>query len=641
MHPFFNGSLFEIWAVPTTSLSFGIINCTLFAAWFIMALLTDEYLQLKKYLPKWRKIFFTITILNLLLEIIDVFVQLIIGDQFTISSYYQVTFFSHTWGTIILQLLLLTTGVLALIKNQPNAKFFLFAFFAILAGAIVAVIHEFNPFSFHFHADIPTAVSFLLLSFGLARQFKALQDERIAAEKQNALARQLRDIEIKEKERLQELDQFKTQLYTNITHEFRTPLTVISGISDQIKNQPEEKKLIQRNSQQLLDLVNQMLDLNKIDSGHLTPHWIQTDIIFQIKYLSESYRSPAESQNKRFNLQILEDSLWMDTDPQMLERILSNLVHNAIKFSPEGGQISLRVARSTTGFCQITVQDTGKGIPTDQLHKIFDRFYQVDHTTTRQGEGTGIGLALVKELTELLEGKVSVNSILNQATIFTIELPIRQIAEIKTWVPESMGKKRVPIEKVNKQPSATKKEKKELPKILIIEDHPDVRIYLTRLLVNNYQLLEADNGKSGLSQAFDQIPDLIISDIMMPQMDGLQLCQQIKNDGRTSHIPVILLTAKSTQDDRIQGLEEGADAYLTKPFDKKELYIRIEKLLENREKLQLHYQRFQMLPNGKSRKIHFWKKSEIILKIISRTKTIKSKILPSTYTSAEHSFTEN
>ncbi len=504
--------------------------------------------------------------------------------------------------------LMVVTGLVTWIRGNPNAKYYFLGMgtWQLLNVIMILKILSHNQIFEWFPWTKGETIGLLLFSFGLANQFKTLQEERARAEKQKALSDQLRDIEVKEKEKLKELDQFKTQLYTNITHEFRTPITVISGIADQMQNQPEEKELIQRNSQQLLDLVNQILELNKIESGHLKPQWVQTDIVPQIRYLTESYEHLARSQGKKFNLQILEDNLWMDTDPQMLDRILNNLVYNAIKFTPAGGEISLRMAKDQLlQSCLISISDTGKGIPADQIDKIFDRFYQIDSTNTRQGEGTGIGLALVKELTELLDGKVSVSSEINQGTKFMLKLPVRQNAEIKNWTPAAALDQTPEIGPAN---HATIVSKKDLPRILIIEDHPDVRIYLQRLLQNEYQLVEADNGKTGLSLAFEEIPDLIISDIMMPQMDGLTLCQQIKKDTRTSHIPVILLTAKSTQDDRLQGLEEGADAYLTKPFDKRELFIRIEKLLENREKLRSHYHQFQMLPQEKVQENSFLEK---------------------------------
>ncbi|MCB0666650.1 MAG: response regulator [Saprospiraceae bacterium] len=506
---------------------------------------------------------------------------------------------------LIGNILLLGAGILSLQKRETNALYFVAGFGTVFIGYIGTIFFSLNYIYIANH-NLPTAVGYILLSFGLARQIKTLQDGRSNAEKQKALSEQLREVEMNEKEKLKQLDYFKTKLYTNITHEFRTPLTVISGIADQIRNQPEEKALIQRNSQQLLDLVNQMLELNKIDSGQMKPLWVHSDIIPLIRYLAESYIHLAKSKNIGFNLQLLEESIWMDNDPYMIERILNNLISNAIKFTPVNGVINLRVAKdSSQENCLISIQDSGKGIAPDQIDHIFDRFYQVDNSTTRHGEGTGIGLALVQELVEIMKGQISVQSTINQGSLFTISMRILQQAEIVNWTPET-GKSQ--IENFIESSSSLDRADNEIPKVLLIEDHSDVRYYLSKLLTAHFELMEADNGKSGLSLAFDEIPDLIISDIMMPQMDGFSLCQHIKNDKRTSHIPVILLTAKSTQDDRLKGLEEGADAYLTKPFDKRELLIRIDKLLESRNKLRIYYQRFQMLPQEKVQENSFLEK---------------------------------
>ncbi|MCB0687246.1 MAG: response regulator [Saprospiraceae bacterium] len=587
---FYTGLLESWFSIPYSFHYSAGVNAIIFAFWPIVMPFTIKYLDLKKQNPIWHFLLSTIGWYLFSFYVIVFFVQFLAPNFILYTRYGDVLMFNAILVATGANLILLIAGLKSYQKGHKIALYFILAFSVLVSNTMWNLItSNYNSFF--------NGIAFLLLSFGLARQFKSLQDQRSKAEKQKAISDQLRKIEVQEKEKLKELDQFKTQLYTNITHEFRTPLTVISGIADQIQNQPQEKELIQRNSIQLLDLVNQMLELSKIDSGFLKPQWVQSDIIPQIKYLSESYQHLASSQDKQFNLQILEESIWTDTDPQMLERILNNLVHNAIKFTPAGGKVQLRVAGDPNhDRYLLSVKDTGRGIPEEQLDKIFDRFYQVDHSNTRQGEGTGIGLALVKELTELLQGKISVESKLYQGTEFTIKFPIRQKAEIKTWTPRSESKHNLEFSHSPKQLQSPNGDQ---PKVLIIEDHPDVRTYLKKLLINDYHLLEANNGKTGLSMAMEEVPDLIISDIMMPELDGLSLCQQIKRDARTSHIPVILLTAKSTQDDRLQGLEEGADAYLTKPFDKRELFIRIEKLLETREKMRSHYHQFQMLPQEK------------------------------------------
>ncbi len=408
---------------------------------------------------------------------------------------------------------------------------------------------------------------------------------------------------------LNEINRLKSKLYTNITHEFRTPLTVISGMADQMPDTSSEKILIQRNTENLLDLVNQMLELSKIESGHLLPQLVQMDVVPLLKYLAESYRRLALSRGKEFRVEYLEDTLWMDVDPIMLERILNNLVHNAIKFTPEGGKVQIRISRNPSkSSCLFKVSDTGRGIAPEQLDKIFERFYQVDDTTTRHGEGTGIGLALAKELVQLMKGDIQVESQLNVGSTFAVRMPITKLAPIETWEPRSSlhhPAKLAPL-------AASTTDDLNVYKILIVEDHADVRHYL-RTLMANYILLEADNGRQGLGLAFDEIPDLIISDVMMPEMDGYNLCKNVKTDPRTSHIPVILLTAKSSQEDRLQGLHGGADAYLVKPFDKRELFIRIQNLLEGRKKRQRHYQQFHSLPKEEVQGNEFLKKVREII----------------------------
>jgi len=404
-----------------------------------------------------------------------------------------------------------------------------------------------------------------------------------------------RRLEQAEAQRLQELDSFKTRLYTNITHEFRTPLTVISGMADQVLENPkvwfqDGLSMIKRNSQQLLSLVNQMLDLSKLEAGTLPVHLVQDDIIKYLKYLTESFHSYAETKNIRLHLLPELDELTMDYDPEKVQAIFSNLVSNAIKFTPEGGDVYIKIQQEQLAqkpCCKIRISDTGAGISEEQLPYIFDRFYQADDSATRQAEGTGIGLALTKELVQLLGGSIDVKSQLEKGTEFTVWLPIAQTAArtseipfLKLETPES-----VIAESGTDQPTTTDN----LPLALLIEDNLDVLRYLSSCLHNQYRLETAINGEEGIQKAIEIIPDIIISDVMMPKKDGFEVVDTLKNDERTSHIPIILLTAKADITSRIEGLEQGADAYLAKPFDKKELEVRLRKLIELRQQLQARY----------------------------------------------------
>jgi DNA-binding response OmpR family regulator/nitrogen-specific signal transduction histidine kinase len=400
--------------------------------------------------------------------------------------------------------------------------------------------------------------------------------------------------------RLQDLDQFKTRIYTNLTHEFRTPLTVISGIADHILSQPSIDNLkdglpmIKRNSAQLLRLINQMLDLSKLESGRLTTKMIQDNILGYLKYLTESFHSLADSKDIRLHLLPGFEELFMDFDPEKIQAIFSNLVGNAVKFTPPGGNIYIRIERITSGevedFLEIKVKDTGKGIPAEHLPYIFDRFYQVDDSDTRSDEGTGIGLALTKELVQLMMGTIEVSSQIGKGSEFTLRLPIYNVAPkgVAGELTHSLG----PTAKdlvVASAFGAAEEYDESFPLALLVEDNEDVLTYLELCLQGKYRIQKARNGLQGIQIAIEMIPDIIVSDVMMPEMDGYQLLERLKNDERTSHIPIILLTAKSDLESRLVGLEWGADAYLSKPFEKKELEVRLRKLIEQRQKLAVRY----------------------------------------------------
>lgn len=391
-------------------------------------------------------------------------------------------------------------------------------------------------------------------------------------------------------DRLKEMDQFKSRFYTNITHEFRTPLTVIKGMTDQISGHQKIKTIIQRNSDQLLNMVNQLLDLSKLESNSLPIHWVQADIIPFLQYLTESCHSVAEK--KKLNLAFFskEDQLIMDFDDVLIQQILINLLSNAIKFTPEYGSVKVIAAKENIeeeACLELTVKDTGKGIPVDQLPFIFDRFYQADDSTTRRGEGSGIGLALVKELVQLLNGKIELESVEGKGSSFVVYLPIHHQAVKK----EALDLDALPvIIRAPKNPESrqmidTVSADDEKPQVLVIEDNTDVTEYILSCLAPVYALQTACDGREGLEKALEYIPDVILCDIMMPEMDGFEVCRRLKEDKRSSHIPIVLLTAKATQEDKIAGLSQGADAYLTKPFDKKELRLRLHNLIAQSQRL--------------------------------------------------------
>jgi len=429
-----------------------------------------------------------------------------------------------------------------------------------------------------------------------------------------------RRLEHAEAERLKGLDEFKSRFFTNITHEFRTPLTVILGTSEQVEtkvgNELKGKmKLIRRNGENLLRLINQILDLAKLESNALKINYVQGDMLAYLRYIAESLHSLANVQNVLLRVESDQAKIVMDYDPERLLQIVYNLLSNAIKFTPSGGKVVLRLTvdggRWTGAEIRppstvnrqpslvMTVTDTGVGIPAANLPHIFDRFYQAENLGKAKAGGTGIGLALTRELIQAMDGDISVESEVGKGTTFTVWLPITGKAEylnIRGFEDLNLP----PLESSNPQilgSSNTQLFNSSTPQILLIEDNPDVVEYLAACLKENYQLDFAYNGKAGIEKALENVPDLIISDVMMPEKDGFEVCETLKNDERTSHIPIVLLTAKAGVENRIAGLRRGADAYLSKPFHQEELLVTLANLLELRRKLQLKFQETAFQPS--------------------------------------------
>ncbi|GAB4413458.1 MAG: hypothetical protein OHK0039_20370 [Bacteroidia bacterium] len=387
-----------------------------------------------------------------------------------------------------------------------------------------------------------------------------------------------------EQARLRQLDQLKNRFFTNITHEFRTPLTVIIGMAQILSGNYREKKLILRNGQNLLRLINQLLDLAKLEAGKLELRLTQVDVVGYVRYLTESFYSMAEEKEIRLTFYAELRELWMDIDEEKLQYIIFNLLSNALKFTPVGGKVILHLKQAEDRL-EINVQDTGVGISPAQLPYIFDRFYQADDSQTRAYEGTGIGLAYTRELIHQLGGEVTVSSEVAAGSTFSLWIPIRR--EAPQGVPQAASLQPTMLDQTSFSPEAWGSDAQ--PLVLIVEDNPDLIFYLQSVLVNHYSLKIARNGAEGIAMALELIPDLIISDVIMPQKDGFELCETLKTDQRSSHIPIILLTARATQADKIEGLTRGADSYMAKPFDKEELLVRVEQLIALRRSLQQTY----------------------------------------------------
>ncbi len=425
-----------------------------------------------------------------------------------------------------------------------------------------------------------------------------------------------------ESQKLQEIDSMKSRFFANISHEFRTPLTLILGplgkMLSQAKNKEkkQELKMMQRNAQRLQRLINQLLDLSKIEAGKMKLLTRPENIVALLNRIVQSFESQAKLKGIELKFHSEQNEIIAYIDRDKIENIFYNLLSNALKFTSEGGTVECRIRirpepellqRLSDSEIQnlkseiiIAVSDTGIGIPQDRLDKVFDRFYQVDDSYTREHEGSGIGLALTKELVDLHHGKITVESELNKGTTFTVYLPIGKghlkpeeiIAEkpVEEIQPEiSSGEIGMGIEAEEKVKAQSRQ--KALPLVLIVEDNADMRSYLQDCLARDYRVIEAVDGEDGLHRAIDKIPDLIISDVMMPKMDGFQFCERVKSDERTSHIPVILLTARATAESKIKGLELGADDYLIKPFDRTELQVRAKNLIEQRRKLRERFSR--------------------------------------------------
>ena len=403
---------------------------------------------------------------------------------------------------------------------------------------------------------------------------------------------------------LRKLDQLKSHFFANISHEFRTPLTLILGQVESVMSsniETKEKGKLQvanRNARKLLTLINQLLDLSKLEAGSMELNAVQHNLISFLKSIFFSFESLAEAQKITLTFNSEQDKIQICFDADKMEKIICNLISNSLKFTPENGEIKITVSVFSPNV-EIIIKDTGIGIPEDRLSHIFDRFYQVDSTNTREQEGTGIGLALVKELVELHKGNIIVNSKEGEGTEFIIHLPV---GDLKAENNQSGVTHDQPfdfdrnieydeasdvglVDNDKSQPSRAINQQI----VLVVEDNTDVRAYISEQLENNYHIVEANNGAEGLIRAQDEIPDLIITDVMMPKMDGYQFAKKIRSDEKTSHIPIIMLTAKAALDDKIEGLETGVDDYLTKPFSSKELRVRVNNLIYLRAQLRKRF----------------------------------------------------
>ena len=387
---------------------------------------------------------------------------------------------------------------------------------------------------------------------------------------------------------LKKLSAMRENFFTNITHEFRTPLTVMLGLSHELQNSDTEEvrdkaRTIERQGNGLLTLINQLLDISKIKSSVGNADWRSGNITAYFTMIVETYRDYA--RNRNIDLQFFaKDTVEMDFVPDYVNKVINNLLSNALKFTPEYGKVNVTMWREGERLL-IDVEDTGGGMDRETLAHVFEPFYQGEGDTPNIG--TGVGLALVKQIMDAVEGTITVESTVGRGTVFHLSVPIRN--SIQKSKAETQNTGNTPLLPENEPSLADSEGGDDQCRLLVIEDNRDIATYIGSQFADCYAVSYATNGKEGLDKALDLVPDLIITDLMMPGMDGLEVCRQVRDNEITDHIPIIVVTAKITEEERIKGLEAGADAYLAKPFNAEELRTRVEKLIEVRQLLRKKY----------------------------------------------------
>ena len=479
-----------------------------------------------------------------------------------------------------------------------NQRFMLIVTLILLMSVVVLVILVFRAFRNKRNANIKLAA------------------QKLEIEKQNAEIVKQRDELIAVSKKLEDATKAKLRFFTNISHEFRTPLTLIIGpLEDLIHtgHLPSEFQkqlsMMHRNSLRLLRMINQLMDFRKLENEKMKLQAGSFDIVAFMNEIYESFAEHAAKKKIDFQFQSTEEKimLWFDWDK--MDKVIFNLLSNAFKFTGSGGHISIIVKKVKPAAkilaeeeVLIEIKDTGRGIAKEHLAHIFDRFYQAEQSL--DFGGTGLGLALSKGFIKLHHGKIKAESEPGKGTSFFIRLQIgklhlkpEEMVASELSQPANIHHEKNISDEIHFNPEFTEitgtesvfSVTEEKPVVLIVEDQKDVRDYIKDSLGSGYTIFEAENGKQGLQQVEDEEPDIIISDIMMPEMDGLEMTRKLKNQLKTSHIPIILLTAKASQEQKLEGLEEGADSYIPKPFNKRHLQIRVKKLIELRRKLQQTY----------------------------------------------------
>ena len=569
-------------------------------------LFISEFVDLKKHLPNGHQI------LMILLSIVGIFILL----DWLVLFYFQNLDWSKNMERVGQFITLLTTPYILILLfkvNTPYAKILRKAYIAFL------LLFLFIPMLFIYDYDLKISYApnlfkgnFLPVQIGVIFEniifiWLFVHRAKISLLEKARLQQELAVTE-ERSEHFKKMLDFSSKMITNISHEFRTPLTLIKApLEDLLTSRQHDKEWMtfyrmHENAERLLNLVNQLLELSLLESGILKLENEPQEIYQFLRHLAGNFQSLAEQKQLTYKIKIPKEKTILSFDKDKLEKTVLNFLSNALKFSPEKGWVVFKANFSKKLILEIG--NNGTVIPKQEQTKIFDRFYQAGDT---RHQGAGIGLALAKEFVDLYDGKISVTSDETNGTWFKVELPLEKIKmqtienqEIVFPIPSTLktvsnisndekllSDRKTLIGQIE-NPSAKLEDEK--PLLLIVEDHEEVRQYIHSKLENNFKILEAENGQLGWELATEHLPDLIISDLMMPVMDGISFCKKIKKDIRTDHIPFILLTAKVDIDSRLEGLEIGADDYLEKPFNSQELIVRSKNLIVQRKKVQERFQ---------------------------------------------------
>ncbi len=541
---------------------------------FSVYLFSSRYIRLSEQMPKYDRFFW---VYALFVAVFAHLYRLATGDAAEATRY-------HNFLLIIFSIVALLPLVLLARKGDQSAKIGLISAGIMFAGAVLSLLdaqgiipsNSLTRNSLQFGTVIFSGVLF----YGL---FDKINTIRVA------------------KQRMEELNELKSRFFANISHEFRTPLTLMMGPLKQVADRtddPENRELLQmahRNAYRQLQLVNQLLDLSKLDAGKMELRASREDFIPFLKGAAHAYESLARERNIDLTVTCPDGEMPLYFNRDKMEKICYNLLSNAFKFTPPGGHIAVGLQK-VNDKAVLTVADTGIGISEERLPNIFDRFFQAGSEKNEVQEGSGIGLTLVHELVQLHGGTIAVKSSPGKGTTFTLEFPLgknhlhpddivdleHQLSGADTaenWSPPAY------LVDAEGTTDTAARAPKNVPHLLVVEDNADVRAFIRLRLQKSFHITEATDGQEGIEKAVERMPDLIISDVMMPKKNGYELCEALKTDLRTSHIPIILLTARAAQEEKLEGLQTGADDYLTKPFDSRELEIRAHNLIRLRQQL--------------------------------------------------------